>query len=144
MITQRIVEQLGFSPDEVFQMTEKIRSDSYRSLHSYYHGDQDKPQQGNKAAFLHTFTLQEHDFSVGKRIAELKLERFAVNIKALRRGEIRGEQPSPDILLQSGDVLVLEGGKADCFREVEIVLKSGGKTAKNSATAAITIQDGNG
>ncbi|WMP17632.1 cation:proton antiporter domain-containing protein [Thiothrix lacustris] len=144
MITQRIVEQLGFSPDEVFQMTEKIRSDSYRSLHSYYHGDQDKPQQGNKAAFLHTFTLQEHDFSVGKRIAELKLERFAVNIKALRRGEIRGEQPSPDILLQSGDVLVLEGGKADCFREVEIVLKSGGKTAKNSATAATTIQDGNG
>lgn len=143
MITQRIVEQLGFSPDEVFQMTEKIRRDSYRALHSYYHGDQDKPAQGNKAAaFLHTFTLQDTDFGVGKRIAELGLERFAVNIKALRRGDIRGEQPSLDIFLQSGDVLVLEGGKADCFREVEHVLKTGGKMAKTSpATAAVTLPD---
>ncbi len=130
MITQRMVEQLGFSPDEVFQMTEKIRRDSYRSLRSYYHGDQEKSLQGNKAAFLHTFTLQDNDYAVGKRIAELKLERFAVSIKALRRGEIRGEQPSPEIFLHKGDVLVLEGGKIDCFREVENVLKTGGKIGK--------------
>ncbi len=141
MITQRIVEQLGFSPDEVFLMTEKSRRDSYRSLHSYYHGDQDKPQQGNKSAFLHTFTLQEQDFGVGKRISELGLERFAVNIKALRRGDIRGEQPSPEILLEKGDVLVLEGGKADCFRDVENTLKTGGKPVKASTPPAAVPDD---
>jgi CPA2 family monovalent cation:H+ antiporter-2 len=137
MITQRIVEQLGFSPDEVFQMTEKIRRDSYRSLHSYYHGDQEKSLQSNKAAaFLHTFTLQDSDYAIGKRISELGLERFSVYIKALRRGEIRGEQPSPEIFLQKGDVLVLEGNRADCFKEVENVLKTGGKMAKTSPAAA--------
>ncbi|WGZ92399.1 MAG: cation:proton antiporter [Candidatus Thiothrix putei] len=137
MITQRIVEQLGFSPDEVFQMTEKIRRDSYRSLHSYYHGDQDKPMSSGKVAeaFLHTFTLQMTDYAVGKRIEELELKRFAVNIKALRRGDIRGEEPSATIFLQTGDVLVLEGTKAECFREVENLLKTGGKLAKNSAVA---------
>ncbi|SEA30970.1 monovalent cation:H+ antiporter-2, CPA2 family [Thiothrix caldifontis] len=137
MITQRIVEQLGFSPDEVFQMTEKIRQDSYRSLHSYYHGDQDKPMSSGKVAeaFLHTFTLQMTDYAVGKRIEELELKRFAVNIKALRRGDIRGDEPSATIFLQTGDVLVLEGTKAECFREVENLLKTGGKLAKNSAVA---------
>jgi CPA2 family monovalent cation:H+ antiporter-2 len=142
MITQRIVEQLGFSPDEVFEMTEKIRRDSYRALHSYYHGDQDKPEQSKKAAaFLHTFTLHEGNYSVGKRISELGLERFSVQIKALRRGEIRGEQPSAEIFLQSGDVLVLEGGKADCFRDVENVLRTGGKLAKAQLTSQVAAPD---
>lgn len=142
MITQRIVEQLGFSPDEVFEMTEKIRRDSYRALHSYYHGAQDKPEQNNKAAtFLHTFTLHEHDYSVGKRISELGLERFTVHIKALRRGEIRGEQPSPEIFLQNGDVLVLECGKADGFKDVENVLRTGGKLAKTQLASHAAAPD---
>jgi CPA2 family monovalent cation:H+ antiporter-2 len=142
MITQRIVEQLGFSPDEVFEMTEKIRRDSYRALHSYYHGAQDKPEQSNKAAtFLHTFTLHEHDYSVGKRISALGLERFTVHIKALRRGEIRGEQPSPEIFLQSGDVLVLESGKADGFKDVENVLRTGGKLAKTQLVSQTVAPD---
>lgn len=142
MITQRIVEQLGFSPDEVFEMTEKIRRDSYRALHSYYHGAQDKPEQNNKAAtFLHTFTLHEHDYSVGKRISELGLERFTLHIKALRRGEIRGEQPSPEIFLQNGDVLVLECGKADGFKDVENVLRTGGKLAKTQLASHAAAPD---
>ncbi|OQX11460.1 MAG: potassium transporter Kef [Thiothrix lacustris] len=141
MITQRIVEQLGFSPDEVFQMTEKTRRDSYRALHSYYHGERDKTLQvGQKTeAFLHTFRLQEGDYATGKRIAALELERFSVSIKALRRGDIRGEEPSADISLQVGDVLVLEGRKAECFREVETVLRTGGKLAKAAIPATADV-----
>lgn len=129
MITQRILEQLGFSPDEVFRTTEKIRGDSYRSLRSYYHGEQAKtlPGKSHREAFLHTFTLQAGDDAVGKHLAEMPLERFAVGIKALRRGEIRGEQPAPEIRLQVGDVLVLESRKTDDFREVENLLRTGGK-----------------
>lgn len=129
MITQRILEQLGFTPNEVFRTTEKIRGDSYRSLRSYYHGEQAKLQQGKtqREAFLHTYTMQEGDDAVGKCIAELPLERFAINVKALRRGEIRGEQPSPHIRLREGDVLVLESHKTAEFREVEALLRTGGK-----------------
>lgn len=141
MITQRIVEQLGFSPDEVFQMTEKIRRDSYRALQSYYHGGRDTvPQMGKQTeVFLHTLRLQDDDYATGKRIAALGLERFAVSIKALRRGDIRGEEPSADILLQADDVLVLEAGKAECFRDVEVVLRTGGRLAKASTSAATNV-----
>ncbi|MEB4589797.1 cation:proton antiporter [Candidatus Thiothrix sp. Deng01] len=136
MITQLMLEQLGFSPDEVFRMTEKIRRDSYRSLRSYYHGDQVKSEPGKSPveAFLHTFTVQENDFAVGKHIAELELERFTVCVKALRRGVIRGEQPSTTISLQTGDVLVLEGGNTDVFLDVESHLRTGGKNAKTATS----------
>ncbi|WP_308873085.1 hypothetical protein [Thiothrix subterranea] len=80
--------------------------------------------------------MQDEDYATGKQIAALELGRFAVSIKALRRGDIRGEEPSADILLQAGDVLVLEGGKAECFREVETVLRTGGKLAKATIPVA--------
>lgn len=133
MITQRILEQLGFSPNEVFQTTEKIRGDDgYRSMLSYYHGEQQKTVDKHGDTFLQSFTLEENDYANGKNIAELGLERFGVTIKALRRGDIRGEQPAADMMLQSGDVLVLEGQKRDIFKTIENVLKTGGKNAKLS------------
>lgn len=132
MITQRMLEQLGFSPNEVIEVTEKIRGDSYRALRSYYHGD--KEQQGQTGeSFLHSYILEGSDYAVGKPISELQLGRFNVNIKTLRRGEIRGDQPSTEMLLQSGDVLVLEGMNMECFKEGENTLKTGGKKTKTSS-----------
>jgi CPA2 family monovalent cation:H+ antiporter-2 len=132
MITHRMLEQLGLSANEVFQVIEKIRGDGYRSLRSYYHGDRDKSRQTHNENFLHTFTLQADDYAINKTIAELDLNRFSASIKALRRGEIRGEHPSAEMRLQEGDTLVLEGRKAECFREVENTLRTGGKVAKNN------------
>lgn len=129
MITQRILEQLGFNPDEVFCTTEKIRGDSYRSLRSYYHGAQDKPQRSVTETFLHTVTIQAGDYAVGKYIAELDLGRYGSQIKAVRRGNIRGEQPSADFQIHAGDALVLESHKQDNFRDVENLLRTGSKGA---------------
>jgi CPA2 family monovalent cation:H+ antiporter-2 len=132
MITHRMLEQLGLSPNEVFQVIEKIRGDGYRSLRSYYHGEQGKSRKTHHENFLHTFTLQADDYAINKTIAELDLNRFNASIKALRRGEIRGEHPSAEMSLQEGDTLVLEGSKAECFKEVENILRTGGKGAKNN------------
>lgn len=133
MITQRILEQLGFSPEEVFQTTEKIRGDGYKAMLSYYHGDQSHKTATKKTGdtFLQSLTLNEDDYANGKHIAELDLGRFAVSIKALRRSDIRGEQPSAGVRLQAGDVLILEGHKQDSFHAVENILRTGGKDAKS-------------
>lgn len=137
MITQRILEQLGFSPDEVFRTTEKIRGESYRSLRSYYHGAQEKAQQGkHQETFLHTFTVNSQDYAVGKRIAELDLSRFAAHIQAIRRGDIRGEQPAPEFLIKEGDVLVLASHKQDVFRDIDNLLRTGSKLSKEKGKYA--------
>lgn len=134
MITHRMLEQLGFPANEVFQIMEKIRGDGYQTLRSYYHGRHEKPSQSQHETFLHTFTLQADDYSVGKSIEELALERFAITVKALRRGEIRGTHPAPTLRLQADDTLVLEG-KQERFREVENLLRYGDKTTKNTAAS---------
>ena len=131
MITHRMLEQLGFSPNEVFQVIEKIRGDSYRSLRSYYHGEKDNPLHSRGESFLHTVTVQHDDYATGKTIAELDLSRLTVAIRALRRGEIRGEHPSPEMRLRAGDILILES-QVDKFQPVINFIKTGSKNAKNS------------
>ena len=131
MITHRMLEQLGVSPNEVFQVIEKIRGDSYRSLRSYFHGENDKISQNRLESFLHTFTVHADDDAMGRSIAELELERFGISVRALRRGDIRGDHPSPEMRLRAGDILVLESD-TDKFQNVINVLKNGGKSTKSA------------
>jgi CPA2 family monovalent cation:H+ antiporter-2 len=131
MIAENMLQQLGMSPDELLPLIEGIRSDGYKSLRSYYHGDKIKPTRIVGETFLHTFVLQPTDSANGKLISELDLERHGFSIKSLRRGDIRGDNPDTTMRLQAGDKLVLEG-KADDFRKAENVLRVGGKISKIS------------
>ena len=76
-------------------------------------------------------TVQHDDYATGKTIAELDLFRLTVAIRALRRGEIRGEHPSPEMRLRAGDILILES-QVDKFQPVINFIKTGSKNAKNS------------
>lgn len=130
MVAERMLQQLGAAPDELLEVTAHIRQDNYKFLRSYYHGDKAKTLQNRSETFLHTFTLNSGNYACDKAISELRLDRFKVSIKTLRRGDIRGDHPDQDMILQAGDILVLEG-QADHFGEVENVLRNGGKTAKS-------------
>jgi CPA2 family monovalent cation:H+ antiporter-2 len=47
--------------------------------------------------------------AVGRTLAELELMTDTLTVQAVRRGDIRGEEPSPEMVLRAGDVLVLQG-----------------------------------
>ena len=49
------------------------------------------------------------DVAVGKRLQDMKLEDINVEVNAVRRHNVQGSQPSGDMLLRAGDVLVLLG-----------------------------------
>ncbi|HRJ54516.1 MAG TPA: cation:proton antiporter [Candidatus Thiothrix moscowensis] len=131
MVAERMLQQLGAPPEELLAITADIRRDNYKVLRSYYHGDKAKTLQGRSETFLHTVILQAGDYACEKTIAELHLQRHGVSIKTLRRGDIRGDLPDPDMRLQVGDTLILEG-EADHFRVVESILRTGGKISKNN------------
>lgn len=132
MIAERMLQQLGVSPDELMPVIDNIRNDGYKILRSYYHGDKVASKRDIGETFLHTYVVQESDYANGKSIGKLDLQqRFGVVIKTLKRGDIRGDYPDAEMLLQAGDTLVLEG-KAGHFNTVESRLKAGGKIPKNS------------
>lgn len=140
MVAERMLQQLGMTPDELLPVIENIRSDGYKSLRSYYHGDKAKSTKDTGEAFLRTFILQDKDYANGKAIGELNMMRFGISVKTLRRGDIRGDHPDMSTRLQAGDKLVLEG-KVDRFREVENLLRSGGKAAKNNPSMLKEAED---
>ncbi len=49
--------------------------------------------------------------AVGRRLADLELAALGVEVTAVRRRGIRGPDPSLDMQLDAGDVLVLRGGQ---------------------------------
>jgi CPA2 family monovalent cation:H+ antiporter-2 len=53
--------------------------------------------------------LGADDIAVGRRLKEIRLAELNVEVNAVRRHDVEGSQPSGDMLLRAGDVLVLLG-----------------------------------
>ncbi|MBI3902501.1 MAG: cation:proton antiporter [Nitrosomonadales bacterium] len=53
--------------------------------------------------------LGDGDAAVGKMLDEINLGELEVEVNAVRRHNVRGQQPAGDMVLQAGDVLVLLG-----------------------------------
>jgi CPA2 family monovalent cation:H+ antiporter-2 len=58
--------------------------------------------------FLNTLIKEGSPF-VGRRLGEVELDALNIEVKAVRRYNVHGAQPSEDMILQAGDVLVLLG-----------------------------------
>jgi len=88
------------------------RDSRYRLLRGYFHGaddsDPDAPVESLQVR-LHTITLEANAAAVGLRLKDLDLLATGVEITAVRRRGIVGDNPSGGLTLQSGDVVVLRG-----------------------------------
>jgi CPA2 family monovalent cation:H+ antiporter-2 len=121
IVAERVLEELGLPAEEISEVVDRIRADGYRSLKSYFHGTQLEKSNGARnidESFLRTVVLQESDRAVGKTIGELKLETAGVFLRSVKRGEIRGDSPSPSMRLMADDRLVLES-KSKNFQTAE-------------------------
>ena len=47
--------------------------------------------------------------AIGRRLVDLGLQKMGAEVTAVRRRGIRGADPSPEMKLQVGDVIVLRG-----------------------------------
>jgi CPA2 family monovalent cation:H+ antiporter-2 len=126
MLASHLLLLLDIPMSRVLHRVREVRSDRYRMLRGFFHGEQAlAPEDPN--AFrerLHAVTLPEGAHAVGLTLAALNLEDAGVMVTAVRRGGIRGPQPNPDTLLRAGDVLVLYG-TPEALEHAEAVLLKG-------------------
>lgn len=132
MLSSHVLALLGVPMARVFRRVRDVRGDRYRLLKGYFHGAErmDLEKVGRFQEQLHAITLSGNAPAVGRRLSDIDPDAIGVTITAVRRGGIRGPQPSPDTVLQEGDVLVVYGAP-EALEHAEHVLLGGESMAAN-------------
>jgi CPA2 family monovalent cation:H+ antiporter-2 len=120
---------VGIPVRRVLTLLRDVRKERYRLLRGFYSGATDEPADLDEAAQprLHSVTLSESAYAVGRSLGELALGTTGVDVTAVRRRNIRAEDPGPETRFQSGDVVVLLG-RPESLEAAEIRLLQGSPT----------------
>lgn len=114
-IFSRILEKYLLPKDEIEQMINDIRSDSYRLLRSYM----PEPKSMDNLRFylphveITSFRVDGNSPFVGKTLLETEMrKKYGVTLLALRRGEEVFSNPSAEIRFCADDILLVVGAKS--------------------------------
>jgi monovalent cation:H+ antiporter-2, CPA2 family len=111
MLVSHVLLLLDVPVSRVVKTVGDIRNNRYALLRRIFRRDDARPLDETHALReeLHTVLLPPGAYSVGKSVADLKLDSGDVTITAIRRDGIVGRQPEPSTVLREGDVVVLYG-----------------------------------
>ncbi len=110
MLGSHALALIGVPMARVLRHVQRARDSRYRLLRGYFHGADDRVAFDDAAhARLHSVALADGAAAIGRPLGELALDALGAEVTALRRRGIRGDDPSAEVVLQSGDVVVLRG-----------------------------------
>jgi CPA2 family monovalent cation:H+ antiporter-2 len=125
MMGSHLLLLMGVPVSHIVRHVRNVRTDRYRMLRGFFHGaDVDEGKENAYQERLHSIALPAGAAAVGKLIAEVPLEKAGVSVSAVRRGGIRGPEPTPGTRLAAGDVLVLYGAP-EALEQAEKILLEG-------------------
>jgi len=111
MLGSHALVLLGVPLARVIRRVRDARDSRYRLLRGYFHGADDT-QDGVAEPLqvrLHSIVLEADAAAVGHSLSDLDLGSTGVEVSAVRRRGIVGDNPSGDLVLQPGDIVVLRG-----------------------------------
>ncbi|MCB1956451.1 MAG: cation:proton antiporter [Rhodocyclaceae bacterium] len=110
MLASHALALIGVPINRVVRRIREIRSQRYEMMRGFFHGasdDEDGPDAQQER--LHSVVLPEGAYAVGRSIAELDFGVMDVTVSAVRRRNIRGISPDPEMVFMAGDAVVLRG-----------------------------------
>jgi CPA2 family monovalent cation:H+ antiporter-2 len=126
MLASQALLMAGVPLNRVIRRVQESRARRYAAFSGYLRGiheDVGEATESLQPRFL-SVLLKEDSDAVGKRLREASLDTLNVEVNAVRRRGVRGAQPSEEMLLQAGDVLVLLG-LTEALQEAEERLHKG-------------------
>ena len=113
MLASQALLMAGIPLSRVVRRVQEARAKRYSMFSGYLRTPQAVEIESEEADSLqprfHSILLSDADAAVGQRLGELRLEELNVEINGIRRHNVLGSQPSADMLLRAGDVLLLLG-----------------------------------
>ncbi|MFA9421704.1 MAG: monovalent cation:proton antiporter-2 (CPA2) family protein [Gammaproteobacteria bacterium] len=123
MLAQHTLGKLGQDQESIDEMLDEARNSQYARIRAFFHSGEDlslgEPDRHN----MSSIEILSGYHAEGQALDSLDcLEK--VNILGLRRNNVNSDEPLPGVVLQAGDVLIIEG-TLDNIQSVEIDLMSG-------------------
>ncbi len=111
MLGSHALVLLGVPMGRVVRRVREARVSRYRLLRGYFHGADDLGEDFDVDSHerLHSVVIEAGAAAAGREIGALGLDEVGAEIVSVRRRGIRGADPSPEMKLAAGDVLVLRG-----------------------------------
>jgi len=111
MLASQALLMSGVPLNRVIRRVQESRAGRYAAFSGYFRTVQlveDELEESLQPRFL-SVLLKEGSSAVGKKLGEVGLAELNVEVNAVRRRNAHGAQPSEEMLLQAGDILVLLG-----------------------------------
>ena len=111
MLATHALALLGVPMQRVINLLREARKEHYTLLRGFFHGATDAGEHLSDAeqVRLHTVALTAGAHAIGKVLGDADLARFDVTVLSLRRRGARSIAPGPEMSLDDGDILVLQG-----------------------------------
>lgn len=125
MLASHVLLVTGVPMRRVVRRITEAREQRYGLLRGYFRSNEDDDLSGIDTKRLHSVHLNADSASIGKALSIL--EGTGVEIQTIRRKEMSPSaayqkiDPSPDVVLQADDVLVLKGN-TECLEKAERLL----------------------
>jgi CPA2 family monovalent cation:H+ antiporter-2 len=125
MLASHALMLLGVPLHRVLKRIRTTREQRYSLFRGFYRGESDEYEDSDHDPVrLHSILLPQGARSAGRRLADLNLQDLQVEITAIRRRDIRRLDPTPDMVLEEGDVIVMRGRDSD-LAAAEMLLLQG-------------------
>jgi CPA2 family monovalent cation:H+ antiporter-2 len=111
MLASQVLLMSGVSLNRVIRRVQESRAGRYAAFRGYFRtaqNDEDDVGESLQPRFL-SVLLKDDSAAVGRKLGEVGLAELSVEVNAVRRRNVHGAQPSEEMLLQAGDILVLLG-----------------------------------
>jgi len=110
MLASQALLMSGVPLSRVIRRVQESRAGRYAAFSGYFRTAQieDDEMSIMQPRFL-SVLLKDSSSAVGKTLGDIRLGKLGVEVNAVRRRNVQGAQPSDDMMLLAGDVLVLFG-----------------------------------
>ena len=111
MLASHALMLLGVPLNRVVKRIRMFREERYKLFRGYFHGvsDADNLDLEKQQARLHSVIIAAGAFAVGRRLSDMRLEVFNVEVKSVRRPLAKINELDDQAILKEGDVIVLLG-----------------------------------
>jgi CPA2 family monovalent cation:H+ antiporter-2 len=123
MLASHALMLLGVPLAHVLRRIREVRSQRYGLFRGVFRSDAEAGLEEHEQPRLSSVALGDKAAAIGKTLAELDLDSLLVEVTAIRRRGIRGVEPSPEMMLMAGDVVVLLGVAENLVQAEEKLLQ---------------------